>query len=94
MLTVTIVLAIRDYPLGFGDPPDGVYHRAALVECLCLGRVNPPHGGQPAKMAGGARRLPKWQALQILCQTDCQYGNDEIFPNEFFLFFFLANDDM
>jgi hypothetical protein len=26
------------------------------------------NGSQAAKMAGAARQLPKWQALQISCQ--------------------------
>jgi len=49
---------------------------------------------QTAKMAGGARRLPKWQAEQILCQNLCQNGSGEIFPKYFFLFPKLANADM
>jgi hypothetical protein len=40
-------------------------------------------------MAGGGQKLPKWQAQQILCQTNCQIDIGEIFFNEFFLFFFL-----
>jgi hypothetical protein len=54
-------------------------------------------------MAENARFLPKWQALQILCQTLCQIGNSKYraknramkkSPHGFFLFFFLAIDDM
>jgi hypothetical protein len=55
-----------------------------------------------AKMAESARRLPKWQPQQILCQTLCQIGNSKCCaknramkksPQGFFLFFFLAMDD-
>jgi len=41
-------------------------------------------------MAEIARRLPKWQAEQILCQTICQNGIGEIFPD---YFFYLQNAD-
>jgi hypothetical protein len=40
-------------------------------------------------MAEIAAFLPKWQALQILCQTMCQYDSEEVFTNRFFLIFFL-----
>jgi hypothetical protein len=38
--------------------------------------------GATAKMADFARRLPKWQPQQILCQTLCQYGIANIVPNK------------
>jgi hypothetical protein len=37
---------------------------------------------QTAKMAGGARQLPKWQPQQILCQTLCQIGTANIVPKK------------
>jgi len=37
-----------------------------------------------AKMADFARRLPKWQPQQILCQTLCQYGIANIVPKKYF----------
>jgi len=37
-----------------------------------------------AKMADFARKLPKWQPQQILCQTLCQIGTANSMPKKYF----------
>jgi len=48
---------------------------------------------QPAKMADRGRKLPKWQAQQIMCQTLCQIGIANLVPQKYFfaLIFFACN---
>jgi len=37
-------------------------------------------------MADFARKLPKWQAQQILCQTLCQIGTANLMPKKIIFF--------
>ena len=66
-LTATIPPMRRGCPIGFMDAPDGGYHPADSLACLCSRWVDPLLRGEAATMAV-ANGVPN-QKWQTLCQN-------------------------